>query len=186
MKWLDHTLVLQALRATAEELARLNATERLVVVLCGGSAGLLGGLLRATRATADCDVLWFGDEQDWSHLAGAAAAAASRLGLPPTWLNRDATIYAWCLPIGWQSRCIEAGIFGLLDVRCLSRLDLIASKVVSAPARPHDLEDLQDLRPSADEIAFVSQHIDRLESEDLDRASYDAQRVVLRSLGGAA
>jgi hypothetical protein len=68
----------------------------------------------------------------------------------------------------------------------ISRMDLIASKVMSSPKRPHDLEDLRDLKATNEELDFVEQHIDRLEAEDLDRREFSDQRAVLRSLRGDA
>jgi hypothetical protein len=54
-------------------------------------------------------------------------------------------------------------------VVCLiHRKDFIAAKIVSAPKRPHDYEDLKAVRPTQGELDFASSHIDRLESESLD------------------
>ena len=179
-------IVAESLREVGGILCANPAIPTLRIVLAGGSAGLLGGLLGPTRTTADCDVVWIGDERMWESLAAAAAEAARKLGLPPEWLNRDCAMYAWCLPLAWQDRCEQVGRFGPLDVMRLSRIDLIASKVMSAPRRPQDLEDLRAIRPSHQEIGFVASHLDRLEAEDLDRRSFGEQRAILGMLGGGS
>lgn len=109
---------------------------------------------------------------------------AAQLDLPATWLNRDCATYAWCMPLGWEGRCVLVERFGPLETLRASRLDLIAAKVVSAPSRPQEIEDLHDLQPTAIEIEFVFKHLDRLERESLDGATFDEQRDILRSLGG--
>ncbi len=152
------------------------------MVVAGGSAGLLAGVLARSRVTGDCDVMWSGGEGDWAQLTEAAGRAAAELGLPAMWLNRDCSMYAWCLPIAWESRCERVGVFGALDVWRLSRLDLVASKVMSSPKRPHDVEDLRAMRPSGEELDFAESNIDRLESEHLDGAEFADQRAVVRAL----
>ncbi len=122
----------------------------------------------------------------WRELVAAAVEVARRLQLPETWLNRDCTMYAWCLPLGWQSRCERVGTFGRLEVLRIARIDLIAGKVISSPKRPQDVEDLRDMRPTEEELGFVKEHIDRLEAEHLDGRKFDDQRVVLASLRGGS
>ena len=180
---LDSQHIHLALRRTAESLGPQDTI--LQIVVGGGCAGLLAGLLAADRTTADCDVYWSGDAGQWDAIAEAARATARQLGLPPEWLNRDCTIFAWCLPIGWQSRCVRVAVFGSVEILRLSRLDLIAAKVISAPRRPQDLEDLFAIKPLDTELDEVEQHIDRLESEDLDRREYVAERAIVAALRGA-
>lgn len=102
MQPMDAQHVVEALRATGAALGGGGPVIR--VCICGGSAGLLGGLLSPTRTTGDCDVVWRGSDAEWKRLATAAAEAATDLGLPANWLNRESSIYAWCLPLGWAVR----------------------------------------------------------------------------------
>ncbi len=74
------------------------------------------------------------------------------------------------------------GSFGPLTILAISRRDLVAMKVIGAPKRPQDLEDLVVIKPTAEEIDFVRRHLDRLESESLARDTYDAARTVLHRL----
>lgn len=67
----------------------------------------------------------------------------------------------------------------------LSRIDLIATKVFSAPRRPQDLADLRDINPTPEELDWVLRHLDRLEAEDLDRQTFDDQRAVVAGMRGA-
>jgi hypothetical protein len=156
------------------------------VFVVGGAAGMLAGLLRGSRTTADCDVLLAADDADWPALESAAREAARSLQLPERWLNRDSTMYAWCLPLGWTRRCERVGIFGPLEVLRLARIDLIATKIMSAPRRPQDLEDLRDIRPTADELDFALLNIERIKAEHLDREEFPRQRAIVQVLRGDA
>lgn len=182
MSLLDTDLAFLALARTGSELIARRVSEPILLTVAGGSAGLLAGLLRPSRTTADCDVLWVGEDGPWELVGAAARAVASDLALPPNWLNRDCTRFAWCLPLGWAARSVEVGRFGPLDVRRLSRIDLIASKVMGAPRRPVDLNDLIDINPCADELIAVREHLDRLVAEDLDSASFEQQAAILEFL----
>lgn len=183
-KILDNQLVLKALAAVGRALARRKRAGPIRVLVAGGTAGILGGLLRPERTTGDCDVMGLGDESDWGDLERAAAEVATQLDLPPTWLNRDCQMYAWCLPVGWQGRCEEVDQFGPLEVLRVSRIDLIAAKVIGSPTRPQDLEDLRDLRPAREELEFAGQNLDRLEAEHLDGRKFDQERAILNVLRG--
>lgn len=118
----------------------------------------------------------------FAEVAEAAARTARELDLAPTWLNNDSRMFSWLLPIGWSERLERVGTFGPLRVEAISRRDLLALKLIAAVKRARDLEDLRDLRPDAEEFAFLRRYLDRVESESLDRASYDAQRTVLNQL----
>jgi hypothetical protein len=182
MHRLDAILTRQALEATGETLVRHGCLSRVHLIIAGGTAGLLAGSLRASRVTADCDVMWHGDESTWKAVSDAAKEVADLLELPATWLNRDCSMYAWCLPLGWQSRCEPVGTFGPLQVSRIARIDLMAAKVMGAPVRPQDVEDLQDMRPTREELTKLAEHLDRLEMEDLDGTKYEDQRAILESL----
>lgn len=121
-------------------------------------------------------------EADWGLLARAADEAATVLGLPANWLNRDCGQYAWCFPLGWRSRTHHVGSFGPLDVHRVSRAGLMAAKVVSGPKRPHDELDVQAMRPSLEELDAIEAHLDRLSSEHLDGFDYAPQRAILQAL----
>lgn len=142
----------QALRALGET---IRAESRVKLLVVGGTAGLLAGFLPPSRTTADCDVVWPGAADEWKELERAAADIAKRLGLPSNWLNRDCEMFEWSFPLGWRGRCEFAGRYGPLEVYTVCRRDLIAIKVMGAPKRPQDLDDLRALAPTPDDLAFV-------------------------------
>lgn len=173
----------KALRATGDRLDALRAEKTMRLYVVGGSAGLLSGLLSGARTTGDVDVTTVEPDESWGDVCRAAQEVAKELDLPETWLNNKCRMYAWCLPLGWRERCERARTFGPLEVWLLARRDFIAAKVVSAPSRPQDLEDLQAVKPTNEELEFTAEHINRLEREHLDPdVSFEDARVVLESL----
>lgn len=178
---IDTTVAIRALQRTGEVLAASHSAlgRRWEIVVLGGTAGLLARLLSPQRTTADCDVLLLSDAAEWAALARAAGLVADQLGLPATWLNRDCEAFSWTLPLGWRSRMERVGEFGPLVVWRVSRRDLIATKVLGATSRPQDLEDLRHITPTREELAWVREHLERLESEHLDGRSFDPERAVV-------
>lgn len=175
----------QALRATGVHLDALGIEVIVRLYLVGGSAGLLSGLLPAARTTGDVDVSAVDPEDCWDAVRRAAARAAKELDLPKTWLNDKCRIHGWALPLGWSERCHRIDRFGPLEVWAIHRQDFIAAKVVSAPSRPQDLEDLRAVRPTSEELSFAEAHIDRVEREHLDPdASFEDARAILQALRG--
>lgn len=186
MAQIDAHIAEAALAATGAALERQWPGRRFRIVLTGGTAGLLAGWFRPDRTTADCDVITSDPDAGWVEVESAARGVAEKLGLPPTWLNRDASNFLWCLPLGWESQCERVGTFGLLDVHRIGRSDLIAAKVVSCNKRPQDAEDLRDLKPTEQEWNFSLANLDRLEEEHLDRQDFETQRRIVNGLRGAS
>lgn len=178
----DQSAALLAIRETGIVLTRWGSRGPVEIVLAGGVAGLLAGLLDPRRTTGDCDVLDIDQDEHWRPLSEAAAEVARTMGLPPTWLNRDCQQYAWCFPLGWKSRTEPVGRFGPLHVRRVGRFDLLASKVVAGPKRPQDVLDVMAMRPTSHELDAVDQHLDRLSAEHLDGFDHAPQRAILRAL----
>jgi hypothetical protein len=183
---LDSNMALVALRATGRALEVDGETEPIVIILAGGVAGLLAGGLAAARTTDDCDVIWSNPREGWGVVEHAARRVADQLGLPPSWLNDSCRMHAWSLPIGWRTRCEPVERIGPLDVLRLARFDLMASKIIAAPQRPHDLEDLIHLRPNREELQELAAHVRRLAAEDLDRRSFKDQLDIIEYLRGLA
>jgi hypothetical protein len=177
----------QALRTTGVNLDALGIEVVVRLYLVGGSAGLLSGLLPAARTTGDVDVSAVEPDDCWDAVRRAAARAAKELHLPETWLNDKCRIYGWSLPLGWKGRCHRIDRFGPLEVWAIDRQDFIAAKVVSAPRRPQDLEDLRAAGPTPEELLFAEENIDRIEREHLDPdASFEDARAILQALRGEA
>ena len=175
----NHFDILQAVARTGEILAEEGCANTVRLVIAGGVAGLLSGL---TRATLDCDVLSCSDDDQWESIERAARQAATELDLPDTWLNRECANYADCFPLGWEHRAKYVDQFGPLEVYCVSRVDLISSKLVSSPSRPQDVIDIKELKPTNDEFVFAEEHLDRLSAEHLDGYDYASQRAILQAI----
>ena len=124
-------------------------------------------------------------EEAWADLEAAAREVAADSRLDPDWLSRDCRMWAWALPLGWRARCAEVGVFGGLRVLRLSRVDLIASKVMGAPKRIQDQRDLTAMQPTAEELRAVEANLDRLSAESLDGERFEDERQVVEGLRGA-
>lgn len=179
---LNQDRTLTALRLTGEALARHGFAGEARIVLAGGVAGLLSGLLGGHRTTGDCDVLDLDREDAWTRINAAAQEVARAEDLPPTWLNRECQQFAHCFPLGWRERLEDIARFGPLRVAVVSRFDLMGSKIVSAPKRPQDLADVMEMKPTPEELDRITEHLDRLTGEHLDGFDYAPQRGILRAL----
>jgi hypothetical protein len=134
------------------------------IVLAGGSALILGGYI--DRGTSDGDVIHA--DPRLAELRSHIAAVADELDLPPGWLNDGVKAWAGVLPPDFRSRLKDVGTFGNLRVRRLGRLDLLVMKFSSL--RAVDLDDLDELGPTAEEVAFVRGEMGRIAALFPDRA----------------
>lgn len=153
MPELSSTLILDSLNATGE---KLGPGVRLEVLIVGGAAAMLTGLVGPERSTSDVDVLSVVPSAADEELGAAAEAVARERGLPMDWMNRDAGLHRAGLPDGWETRRQPLGVFGRLHVFAASRRDLIAMKLYAH--REQDLEDLAAIRPTPEELAFARGH----------------------------
>ena len=132
------------------------------ILIVGGAAGVLIGVLRPGRTTADCDVMVYAPAKAMGAVELAAERVAMELGFSGNWLNSDAQLRRDTLPDGWEGRRHHLGDHGNLRVYALSRLDLFAMKVVAG--RPQDLDDLEAMKVRQEELRFVRDHLTRLEA----------------------
>ena len=95
-------------------------------------------------------------------------AVAEELGVKADWLNDGVRAWRDLLPPDFYRRLEPVGTFGNLTVERLGRNDLILMKL--AATRPRDLDDLQALKPTADEIAFVKGQLHRIAAIDMKSA----------------
>jgi hypothetical protein len=133
--------------------------EQAEILLIGGAAGILTGQLSPARTTGDCDVIRYLPERVESEVLRAARAVAEERGLPENWLNSKAASLD-ILPDGWRARRVPIGTFGKVTVSALSRKDLLATKFYAA--HPRDVEDIVHMKPTAEEMAFVSGYLNIL------------------------
>lgn len=136
---------------------------KVTVLLCGGSALNLSGLV--SRTTADVDALGIdtgGQELEelpaW--LCECADEVARETGVERGWLNDAArALQKVGLPEGILRRAQREKFGRRLEIAVSSRLDLVALKCFAAldpKSGPRHLSDLVDLTPSADELAFAT------------------------------
>jgi len=152
----------RCLRSLGEKLS-LGGHPSVSVLICGGSALNLSGLV--SRTTGDVDALGLetcGPElnpiPDW--LRKCSAEVAEELGLEEGWFNDAASsLQAIGLPEGIVRRSTRESFGPGLEVAIASRLDLIALKCFAAldpkSGRKH-LGDLVDLAPEEGELAFAA------------------------------
>ena len=134
------------------------------IVLAGGAALILGGFIE--RSTDDGDVVH--SEPSLASIQDLVGYVADERALSPAWLNDGVKAWADVLPQDFGERLEEVGTFGNLHVRRLGRLDLLVMKFFAL--REQDLEDLEAMRPTAGEIAFVRAQLGRIAQTRPDKA----------------
>lgn len=152
----------RALSLLGELLAARNHPPHHFVV-CGGSSLLALGLVTRTT-TQDVDILARIEDNrlvtprplpDW--LRAAADDVSAQLDLPRDWLNdqvADETLFRCGLPDGLQARLTLKNFGSRLSISFISRRDQIFLKLHAAIDRDggRHLQDLLDLKPTADEL----------------------------------
>jgi len=151
----------RSLLALGEKVSR-SGHAPICVLICGGSALNLSGLI--TRTTEDVDALGVASGPleieplpEW--LIQCAEEVAAELGLEEEWFNDAASVLKNLgSPEGIMKRAWRETFGEAFEVAVASRLDLIAMKCLAAldpkSGRKH-LEDLVDLVPVEDELSFA-------------------------------
>ncbi len=152
------------------------------LLIVGGAAGMLTGVLSRERITTDCDVMVYAPAAALTAVESAAERVGAELNLPNRWLNSDLQIRIDALPDGWRDRRIFVGAYGRLTIFAASRPDLIAMKVLAG--RPQDIEDLQSMRIRSDEAAFVRRYLQMLSARGTPASQIDDAHILLSALEG--
>ncbi len=156
----------QALELALQSLAirlKENDSGPFEIVICGGSALILSGLI--SRTTKDVDIvalaasgLLLPPDPLPDALLEAAVEAAEDLGLSRDWLNNgpsrgEGGLFQMGLPDGLSGR-LHTRQYGVrLTVHFIGRLDQIHFKLYAAADRGgYHITDLQALGPTAEEI----------------------------------
>jgi hypothetical protein len=178
-----------AIRGSLEKLGALldrRELPQVTVLVCGGSALNLSGLL--TRTTADVDALGIAAGEaaleplpEW--LCECADETARETGMERGWLNDAASVLQKVgLPEGILRRSNRERFGRSLEVAVASRVDLIALKCFAAldpRSSQRHLSDLVDLAPGADELAFAAEWLlDRPTSPQFRKALADLRSVL--------
>jgi hypothetical protein len=142
---------------------RDNGAEPTEIVVCGGSALIVTGVL--ARTTRDVDILALASAQGLlspdplpGDLERAALEAAEDLGLPSNWLNNGPSsgkggLFQMGLPDGLEGRWHTRHYGSHLTVHFVGRVDQIHFKLYAAADRGgYHIEDLLALDPSDEEL----------------------------------
>ena len=138
------------------------------IVVCGGSALILGGFVNRTTQDVDVVALLQGKQLASpdpmpSELVQAVAEAAEDLGLPDNWLNNgpsrgEGGLFQMGLPIGFADRLHGVEYGPRLQVYFVDRLDQIYFKLYAAVDRGgYHITDLKSLHPTGDELVNAAQ-----------------------------
>jgi hypothetical protein len=156
----DRTEIVEALQDLGN---RLNTPVE--ITLAGGCALILVHGL--TRVTADLDTIDSRPPID-SVFRMAIEQTACHRDLPTSWLNDGVKGFIDVLPPGFRQRRVLFGTYGSLVVYVLGRKDLILMKFYAM--RAEDLQDLRELAPTSEEIAFVRNSLDHVARTRPDKA----------------
>lgn len=137
---LDRTAIERAFRLLGDRLARRGVIADLYVI--GGAAMAMA--YDAKRATRDIDAVF----QPHGVVLDEARAVATELGLPPWWLNEQASIY---VAPGGDPTALRVFSHPGLRVSAASPEHLLAMKVLAARRR-----DTEDIRLLAKHLRLVS------------------------------
>jgi len=174
---MDTTTVERALEKLGERFTYHTGVDLLLV---GGAAGMLTGVLPPARTTTDCDVMAYVPESAIEAVERAAQEVAEELGLAANWLNSAVQLRRDALADDWQSRRIWIATWGQLRVFAVSCVDLIAMKVLAG--RAQDLEDIRWMKPRPDDVEFVQRYLDGLPGEGTSPEQIAEAKDVLASM----
>lgn len=140
-----------------------NCARPIEIVVCGGSALILRGLV--SRTTKDVDVVALSKSEVLrspdplpEDLRRAVAEAAEDMGISENWLNNgpscgEGGLFQMGLPVGLAGRMSNRKYGPFLTVHLVDRLDQIYFKFYAAVDRGgYHIEDLLALEPEPEEI----------------------------------
>lgn len=159
---------------------RFQYRSQVELLLVGGAAGMLTGLLPPGRTTMDCDIMHADPARAIDAIELIAAEVGSCMGLPAKWLNSDASIRGDTLPDGWQRRRVWIGTWGPLRVFAASRIDLMAMKVLAG--RAQDIEDVRAMKPRGDDLAFIAHYLELMKARGTSSSDIADALTLLHSL----
>lgn len=138
--------VLAAIKELDSVLHKMDS--KYVLFTCGGAALIYLGY--EGRRTGDIDVIE--DELDEA-LVEASKIVAKNLKIPQSWLNNKASPLGKRLGKNWKSKCTVLFQGNAITLKCISRQDLISSKLHAAvDRRSKDYKDIIWLKPSLAEL----------------------------------
>jgi hypothetical protein len=143
----------QLRRALSALAALLPQDKPAEMILIGGGAGMLSGLLAGDRQTVDIDVMDVTPPEIFDLCCYHAPSIAEECGISPRWFDATPHTIRHTMLDGWRERTVPVGQFGPLAVRAIARIDLISLKLLAG--RERDLNDLKALRVTPEEARFI-------------------------------
>lgn len=174
---MNEPVMLKALKLLA---LKVDYHAPIELLLVGGAAGVLTGVLRADRTTTDCDIMVYEPTAAMAAVELAAQQVAQELDLNPDWLNSNVQIRVDSLPTGWRQRRILIHEQGSLRLFAASKSDLIAMKVLAG--RDQDLEDIHDMQMNADDKRFVQAYLSELAAKGTSQEQIENAKALLMIL----
>lgn len=189
---LDRKAVELAFRSLAVRLDE-NRAEPIELVVCGGSALIMTGLI--TRTTRDVDIVALiregilcAPEPLPQPLLLAVREVAEDLNLPANWLNNgpsrdEGGLFQMGLPKGFADRLKRKSYSRRLAVHFIDRIDQIHFKLFAAVDRGgYHLNDLHALKPTPDEVEAAARWT---MTHDVSDGFATVLQQLLRSIGYA-
>ena len=93
------------------------------ILIVGGAAGMVTGVLGPDRITGDIDVMSYRPGEAMAEVELLADRLGKEMGLPDGWFNSDVQIRSDSLPTGWAERRMFVQRGTWLAVYAASRLD---------------------------------------------------------------
>lgn len=159
---------------------KLDPAREVEILLVGGAAGMMTGVLSPNRVTTDCDVMAYLPDDEMAAVESAAEEVAGELELASDWLNSNVQIRRDALPDGWEARKQWVGRYGPMNVCAASRIDLISMKVLAG--RDQDIEDLDAMKVRTDDLDFVRAYLNKLAEKGTKPEQIEEARLLLESL----
>lgn len=161
-KSMNRTTLDLAMKSLAIRLEE-NSSDMVEIVVCGGSALILTGMV--PRTTKDVDIvaliksgILVSPAPLPPELCKAAQEVAEDLALDPNWLNNgpsrgEGGLFQMGLPDGFTERLTSVPHGECLVVHFVSRIDQIYFKLYASVDRGgYHIEDLRSLKPTIDEL----------------------------------
>lgn len=152
------------------------------MILIGGGAGMLSGLLAGDRQTVDIDVMDVTPPEIFDLCCYHAPSIAEECGISPRWFDATPHTIRHTMLDGWRERTVPVGQFGPLAVRAIARIDLISLKAIAS--RNRDLIDLESLQVTRTEIEFILERLPALLERGTNPDHVETAIRTLRAIGG--
>jgi len=169
----------QLRRALSALAALLPQDKPAEMILIGGGAGMLSGLLPDGRQTVDVDVMDVTPPEVFDLCCYHAPRIAEECGISPSWFDATPHTIRHTMLDGWRERTVLVGEFGPLRVRAIARIDLISLKLIAG--RERDLNDLDALCVTADEARIVIESLPQILTRGANPDSVDAAIALARA-----